>query len=78
MICRKLFWENWEWGDDDLNPETKLELENFGLSMFHFLNSFLKPKLKLNIFVVFLIMGIGIISGLLVLFGEIVVHRFMK
>merc|ERR1712198_765160 len=27
LICRKLFWENWEWGDDDLNPETKLELE---------------------------------------------------
>ena len=40
LICRKLFWENWEWGDDDLNPETKLELENFGLSIFHFFKQF--------------------------------------
>ena len=28
-------WENWEWGEDDLDPETKLEMEHFGLSMSH-------------------------------------------
>ena len=28
-------WENWIWGEDDLDPEVVLELEQFGLSMFH-------------------------------------------
>ena len=33
LISFPEYWENWEWGEDDLNPETVLELEQFGLSM---------------------------------------------
>ena len=34
-MCDEVKWENWEWGEDDLDPEVVLELEQFGLSMFH-------------------------------------------
>ena len=75
MINNEPRFELWEWSEDDLDPETVLELENFALSMSHFYSQFLAFHI---IFLVLIILGIGIISGLLILIGEIVVHRVMK
>ena len=36
LISAAIIYENWEWGEDDLNPGTILELEQFGLSMSYF------------------------------------------
>ena len=33
LINNEVMWENWIWGEDDLDPEVVLELEQFGLSM---------------------------------------------
>ena len=33
LINNEVIWENWVRGEDDLNPEDVLELEQFGLSM---------------------------------------------
>ena len=35
LINNEVKFENWEWGEDDLDPETMLKLENFGLSISH-------------------------------------------
>ena len=35
LIAIEIDYTNWEWGEDDLDPETVLELENFGLSISH-------------------------------------------
>ena len=41
MINNEPRFELWEWSEDDLDPETVLELENFALSMSHFYSQFL-------------------------------------
>ena len=57
LIAIEIDYTNWEWGEDDLDPETVLELENFGLSISHFLTNLFMSKLKFDIFVVFVILG---------------------
>ena len=42
LINNEVKFENWEWGEDDLDPETVLELEQFGLSMSYLFQAVLK------------------------------------
>ena len=76
LIAIEIDYTNWEWGEDDLDPETVLELENFDLSISH--TNLFMSKLYFDIFVVFVILGTGWILGLLILSVEIVVHKIMK
>ena len=81
MINNEVKWENWEWDEEelkkgDLSKNFFLTMEHFGLSMSQFFNPF--SSFKFYIFAVFVVLGVGSIMGLIILIGEIIIHRIKK
>ena len=71
-------WENWEWDEDemekgDLSKNFFLTMEHFGLSIPFFILS--HSQFNFYIFAVFVVLGVGSISGLIILIGEMIIHR---
>ena len=81
MINNENKWENWEWDEDemekgDLSKNFFLTMEHFGLSIPFFVLS--HSQLNFYIFAVFVVLGVGSIMGLIILIGEIIIHRIKK
>ena len=82
MINNEVQWENWEWDEEeltkgDISDKFFLTMEHFGLSIPFF---YFKPfsTFKFYIFAVFVVLGVGYIMGLIILIGEIIIHRIKK
>ena len=81
MINNEVHFENWEWDEDemekgDLSKNFFLTMEHFGLSIPFFILS--RSQLNFCIFAVFVVLGVGYIMGLMILVGEIVIHKIKK